>query len=159
MQIFSSTQCSLLRLAKWLRGLLTNPFTVHTTSHSLTLTALFPPPPLLLSKEPSLPSTVLSSHESQQLNGDIRRKVEEPKPSGSSPLGRLVTALRIATVSPDLPSPPLPCQSILSAAVLSSSPLPRNRKRIFKSSVSLTARERWLRNGFTINRKYKTCVN
>ena len=75
-----------------------------------------PLPPL---RSPPLPkqSSLLMDSELQQLNGDIRRKVEEPKPSGSSPPGWLATAFKAATVSP---TPPLPFPSSLAVRSLSS---------------------------------------
>lgn len=116
MAIFFRTQGSLLLLAKWLQGLLTIElcWALSLSTQPALPQALFPPPPVS-SRKPSLPCAVFPSHELHQLNGDIRRKVEEPKPSGSSPLGWLATAFRVATVSPHLPFPSsLPVHSLSS---------------------------------------------
>lgn len=78
-----------------------------------------PPLPLSPLKSPPLPglSSLYIDSELQQLNGDIRRKYDEPRPLGSSLLDRLATVFRIATVSPTFPSP---CLSVLQAALLGS---------------------------------------
>lgn len=89
-----------------------------------------PPLPLSPLKSPPLPglSPLYIDSELQQLNGDIRRKYDEPRPLGSSLLDRLATVFRIATVSPTFPSPCLSVCSSSSPPRLSYSHSPHHRQ-------------------------------
>lgn len=73
------------------------------------------------SQTPFLPRAVFPSHELQQLNGDIRRKAEEPEPSGLLPCGGWI--LPLGHNCPPPPPPTIfpsrhPSQSILSTVFL-----------------------------------------
>lgn len=105
------------------------------------------PPPLVSPQKPFPLWAVFPSHglsELQQLNGDIRRKVEEPKPSGSSPLGWLAAAVWVATVSvpPTFPSLPF-LPSILSAGSVPSTRFTTERGSVFKKQ-SLPQQQLWV---------------
>ncbi len=139
--IFSSTQAPLLLLAKWLQGLQSKELyrALSLSTQPVLPDPSLPPPPLVSSQSPPLSglSSLHTDSQLQQLNGDIRRKVVEPKPPSSSPLGWLAAAFRDVTVFPHLPFPSsLPVRSLGS---LPPTRLTTERGSFFKSSLTLTA--------------------